>query len=399
MLGNRIAYLVPDRSRAWLVTGPTRLGYPLWELIAEADGQRRFLDSEEQIPASDVSAREIETLKAFLPNEAGARAENGTLYIGENNFAHHLWNELAGLDEWIVRGKSERLAIIATAEPLGPLQRIFPELPASATEHTHVQPLRRLLAASPILTRVGSCRVTTRLRERIKAYSQENADWSSTQGVRDVLAGSWPKLWMSVRLGSRTAENLEDFLLEIIGRLFAAYPNAAVLLDGFSFPVNFFADPRTKSVREEFFIRARSADAFIQHMRERALGKLGRDAFLKLCNVSGLGLLEAIQLGSFCDYYVCHAGTLQHKIAWIYNLPGLIHMPLSTPSRAQWHAAQVEDGIVPDLLPSKLAVSTDPPDSGRLRARNYNYRILDIPKAAEYVIASMQSRLTGTPAA
>ena len=147
-------------------------------------------------------------------------------------------------------------------------------------------------------------------------------------------------------------------------------------------------------MRSEFADRSKSVGLFIEQLREKIRGEMGEAASSKLCSVSGQSLFDAIDLGGYCDYYVCHAGTLQHKIAWIHNIPGLIHLPLNTGSRAAWHAAQVEDGIIPDLLPLGLSVSTAPPASGRDHDRNFNYRISDVKRAAEWVIYSMQSQLT-----
>ena len=323
------------------------------------------------------------------------RTAPATLLIGEANFAHHLWNELSGLDEWLAKASDDDLAtlsIVATAEPLGPLRLIFPCL-SNASFEPSCNRFRRSLALSPIVAKIGSSLVTSRIRHRIRMFCQERANRENAGGARQLMENSWPRIWMSVRLGSRTPDNQKDFLLELIRAVLREYPNAAVIFDGFSFPVAFFEDPRTTDMRAEFTARAEAAAAFIEHLRDQVQQQLGSAASSRLCSASGLGLIDAIQLGASCDYYVCHAGTLQHKIAWIHNIPGLIHLPLNTKSRAQWHAAQVEDGVCPDLLPADLSVSTDPPATGRTHDRNFNYRIVDPTKAAECVLGYLESRV------
>ena len=396
MLADRIAYLMPGESRSWLVTGPTRFGYPLWELITETDSSRRLLGQADALP-TELSRPEIETLATLQAERESVPARRATLLVGDANFAHHLWNELAGLDEWLAGAADEdlsSLSIAAKAEPLGPLEWIFPRLSAASKLSAGGKKFRSRLGSAPIVTRVGSSLVTTRLRHRIKAVSEERADPAATHSARQTLQSSWPRIWMSVRLGSRTADNLEEFLFETVSQILLAYPDAAVIFDGFSFPYAFFDDPRTMNMRKEFADRSAAVGLFIGQLRERIRRELGEAASSKLCSVSGQSLFDAIDLGRYCDYYVCHAGTLQHKIAWIHNIPGLIHLPLNTASRAAWHATQVEDGIVPDMLPEGLSVPTDPPASGRNQDRNFNYRISDVKKAAACVINSMQAHLT-----
>jgi hypothetical protein len=400
MLGGHIAYLLPGEPRAWLITGPTRFGFPLWELITETDSQRRSLAGKTPQTA-DVSGTAIDRLRSFRPgHDGGAQRPRATLLIGETNFAHHFWNELAALGEWLAGATDEeiaRLAIVATAEPLGPIAQIFPRLRAASAAPLSIAAARKRLADASIVTRVGSCLVTTAVRQRILAFSEEHSNRSATASTRSLLLAAWPRVWVSVRLSSRTADNLEQFLLELIGKLLSAYPNAAVVFDGFSFPTGFFEDARTTSLREEFSARADDVGAFIESLRQKVDQQLGSAASSRLCSVSGLDLLDAIQLGTFCDYYVCHAGSLQHKIAWFHNIPGLIHLPMNTMSRALWHSAQVESGIVPDILPDGASISTCPPSHGRMRDRNFNYRFRDPAKAADSVLETMRSRLRRPP--
>jgi hypothetical protein len=396
MLADRIAYLIPGETRSWLVTGPTRFGYPLWEFITETDNSRRLLSNPDTLP-TELSRLEKEKLGMLQTEQDGMLARRATLLIGDANFAHHLWNELAGLDEWLASTGDEDLSglsVAARAEPLGPLEWIFPRLSAASLLSAGGHEFHARLHRAPIVTRIGSSLVTSRLRHRIKAISQEHASPTATHLARQILQDSWPRVWMSVRLGSRTADNLEDFLFETVCQLLLSYPDAAVIFDGFSFPYAFFEDPRTTSMRKEFADRAEAVSSFIEQLREKVRRELGEAASSKLCSVSGQSLFDAIDLGGYCDYYVCHAGTLQHKIAWIHNIPGLIHLPLNTASRAVWHAAQVEDGIVPDMLPQGLSVPTDPPASGRSHDRNFNYRISDVKRAAECVVSFMQLHLT-----
>jgi hypothetical protein len=228
-----------------------------------------------------------------------------------------------------------------------------------------------------------------------------------------LFDASRPRIWISVREHTRTAENLEDFLTIVMLKILRHYPRAAILLDAFSFPVGFMDDDRTISQRATYTTAAESAGRIIAKLILRIRNELGDNAAQRICSANGETLNEALHLGRYCDYYVCHAGTLQHKIGWFHHLPGLIHMPVSPDPRSlwhpaqlakkhvpfvqrltarqSWHALQVEGGAVPDRLPSEFVVTTTP--GARSGERNFNYRIADVESAAEYVLASMRRSL------
>jgi hypothetical protein len=64
----------------------------------------------------------------------------------------------------------------------------------------------------------------------------------------------------------------------------------------------------------------------------------------RIVNVGGLGVLDTITLAQLADAYFCHAGTVQHKIGWTANRPGLIHGNRGSRSARQ-HAERMQDGI------------------------------------------------------
>src|SRR5579864_507696 len=160
---------------------------------------------------------------------------------------------------------------------------------------------------------------------------------------------------MSVRLESRTADNQLDYLLGLFGEIFAKYPDALCVLDGFSFPIGFSRDAHMNRYRVEFSRRASLTAEFISELQNQAAAIFGARIMSQLCSISGLSLAEAVSVGSLCDYYICHAGTLQHKIAWLHNTPGFIHSPPIGDgyARPRWYADQVEGGLVPDILAAR----------------------------------------------
>ena len=59
-----------------------------------------------------------------------------------------------------------------------------------------------------------------------------------------------------------------------------------------------------------------------------------------------MNLSSALETISSCSYYVCHAGTQQHKIAWLFPRNGFVH-GVTTDSEAKWLAEHSECALVP----------------------------------------------------
>jgi hypothetical protein len=395
-IGSAIAYQFFDQERFWIITGPMQFAYPLSHLVDDRDGDIRQLIPS-MSPLDTKHQRAInEHLRSGPPATEVARTVP-VLIIGHPNFAHHLWNELSALDEWLNTASDEAIAglkIVATAEPFGPLRNIFPQLErASFLSVAEIASIKQM-CATPLFVRTGSRLVTTRVRQTICDFSESHANRPIADSILGTLTSGSPRIWISVRMKTRTADNQLELILAVLRRVFRTYSNATVAIDGFSYPMGFFDDLRKQKVYEGFVTRAEEAGEFITAIRSQVIAELGQHIGSRLCSISGLSLADAIHIGSCCDYYICHVGTLQHKIGWLHTIPGFIHFSPQGTTSAQWHANQVEGGIIPDFLPANLAVSTSAAVSKRSASRNFNYRVTDVDQAADLIIQSMRLRLS-----
>jgi hypothetical protein len=408
-LKGRIAYQMPDTSPSWLLTGNFASQFELSYLITETSVHTLF-----DIPVAGTNSPHERGLKAFhrqraklwddllrkeksarpSPNAAKERGqaldEGVTMVIGHPNFAHHLWNELSALDEWLQHATDEsldRLTVLALWEPLGPLEEIFPRLSRAKIVRGSRKAVRKRRHSASLLVHPSARFIPTRLRERVRDYCAARASLSAMPPLRD---DAWPRVWISIRLKSRTPDNLDEFLLKTIARFFATWTKGEILLDGFSFPVGFLEDPRTEKLQGKFAETSADCDAFIAKLRERVLSQLGKRVASRVRSVSGLDLASAITLAGRCHFYVCHGGTLQHKIAWIHNIPGVLH---GLKVSGSWHAEQIEDGLVPKRIPPRWIAPTTEPSSGPVTARNFNYTITQLESAAKYVRRAIRLRL------
>ena len=107
-------------------------------------------------------------------------------------------------------------------------------------------------------------------------------------------------------------------------------------------------------------------------------------------------LAEAVYLARLADYYVCHTGSLQHKIAWFHNTPGTVHANAAglQAGAAKWLADQLEGGRPPRLLSSQLVSDLDTIRTTNQVARNRDYRINDIAGAVAEILDDL-SVVTG----
>ena len=398
--GNRIAYHFGGMEPFWVITGNIQFGYLLTWLYCErqgllirlADGTTGVIQGMEPIEYWSVQIG-----RALAERQQDKTGTEETLkpviVIGHRNFAHHLWNELAALDEWISSTTpDERLGcrIVPLREPLGYLEEIFPAL--EGLEVTRADVSAKAINALPgCLLPLGSRKVTKRIREVITGYLQTRASGIAQHLKQTGIEPAKTRFWFSVRERDRTCLNQLEFLTHLAVRILDTWPDSAILLDGFAFPC-MESDLNTLVASEQ---RALNLDAVIRDIRVGVASRRGEHYAARLHGVSGLSLPDNLYLARYVDYYVCHAGTLQHKLGWLYEIPGIIHTVLrgdNVHSIESWYASQVEAGIAPQVLPSNyVATINDEGSEGPFR--NSNYLITDIPAAADYIIDQAAARI------
>ena len=116
-----------------------------------------------------------------------------------------------------------------------------------------------------------------------------------------------------------------------------------------------------------------------------------------LVSASSCNLAEAITLAGMADYYVCHTGTLQHKVAWLHNTPGIVHTNRVglQPAAAAWLADQVEGGRPPALLAPERVEDLATIRTRNQVARNRDYRFIDIPGVVSDILTDIGRTLDG----
>jgi len=396
--GQRIAYFFAGQMPFWIMTGEIQFGYPLTWLYCP--GNRiliRLAEGGTGVQANiDPADYWFNKIRQALQEREAAEKEvsNPVIIMGHRNFAHHLWNELPALAEWLNQTRDSDMngiTLVPVREPLGPLDAIFPELESMTLLRTDTTP-RDINNIPGSFVLLGSRKVSRQVRDRLTKYLEQRASDTAHRLEQDFLQHHQPVFWFSVREHNGTCLNQMEFLEGLALRLLETYPDSRILLDGFAFPP-FESDLNTLLAAEQ---RAISLDCFMENLKKRLATTGGAEIAARLCSVSGLSLPDNLYLARHVDYYVCHAGTLQHKLGWLYPIHGIIHTAAKDENAcralASWHGNQVENGCKPVVLPA-CYVSLLAKKSPEQPDRNRNYQIDYIPGAIDFILQDCTAAL------
>jgi hypothetical protein len=383
--GHQIGYYFADASPFWLIAGNIRFGSPISWLILVETGELVSLPS--LGPASNKALARIAKIK---PGKALLRepVDAGALIIGHINFAHHLWNELAGLERWLSQTRvsaGTSFEIYPLFEPLGRIDDILPALRDMKINRDAAPKTFRFHRT--IFTRIGSTKVTSEIGAAVLQAAEKSPRLPK---ALTVARKNFPTFWVTARLENRTCENQTEFLIALFARLGAIYPHSHILVDGFSWPDD-FASNRYSQVRKIFAARASKINDYIEALIAKAVSNENRNVI----NVSGLTIPQAILLAGSANFYVTHAGSVQHKIGWLHCVPGYIHTCRSglTNSGRQWYASQYERAKLPFVAPKHLIEDTEIGSGINNVSRNYNYRIVSIERLLDDIVEKIAASL------
>lgn len=298
------------------------------------------------------------------------------VWIGDPNFAHFLWNEFPAL--CAVAHRTTAFNIRLFFDPMG-------IVPKFADEHqitVHQMPSRSCgkgWTATPAVM-LGSIYCDADVLQTV--HRLMDLSERSQQG---------PRLWLTLRDHGRTMENQLDFLSSLIATVHRQSPETIFFLDGFSTAMDLDA-PIYDPLRASFADRIAGA-------KQLAGQLMAAHPRARIHDMTGAPLGRALRALSTCTFYVAHAGTMQHKAAWFYPLPGLQHGNHASlsPAALRWAAQMIETAQAPLGLPSTQI--TDGPVNARMRTndRNRDYAVSDIPKTVSAVCDLIAEHATNQP--
>lgn len=318
--GHSIFYRYTDAGRSfWLAVGRESLGYqPVYLYLPDEQvvlllGNRQW---------AWLGRWEIDQLRAFTVCHAARvlaylhdpRPPVAVALADHHHFAHHLWNCLSGVQALVAAGAPfDRLAV--TAEPMGPMDRLFPELPAERFAFLSDAELpMRALAGNWFLVRAGGLVVDDALVRRLHGVAAAAAP-AALADAAALRERHWPILWASVRTGSRSWLSQAEGIAALATALQRDFPRLALVIDGFALPWL-----RRESDRVAW------ADAMVRDERAVVAALRARlDPAIPLRVNVGEPMAVSVVYSQVTDAYVATHGSLQNKIGWLGNTPGVVH--------------------------------------------------------------------------
>jgi GT2 family glycosyltransferase len=373
----------PDCPSILLYCGDLSLGYPASAVVAvETSTAIVFHRSDWGLTSEQLDYALTLVAAGWDRNVGKAPA---TVVLGDENFAHHVWNELPLLEYLTARNVGRELLYRTLSEPLGPLPALFPEIDHEKFSSLARERLRDLNSQGSVTFRAGGQKISSRMVQRVLQAGRATLSASSNDLLHALRDVSGPKLWVSVRTRNRTSSNQIEAAIELCRRFLTRAPAGAVILDGFS--LGWGAQGQEKIV---------AADDDAAGAIRNGLGELANRIFVAV----GLPVSDSIVLGQQADFYFCHHGTVQHKVGWFGNCPGVVHANTGWlgGDAGYWVAEKSELAVKPTYLPRSyvedLASDEGPSDP---RLGHDNYRFLSPVETAEFVMGEAEANGVFTP--
>jgi hypothetical protein len=299
--------------------------------------------------------------------------EGPSVWIGHPNFAHSMWNELPAL-----RALRDQLGasvkVRSLFEPLGALDGIDRAVALTALRRSH----------APFAAPVGG-----------EHLDEDTADWLTAQLPDDPPAPTRsdqsPVIWVAHRVDGRSCTNFGDFLAHF-DALCRTIEEPAYILDSFTPPWDYTA-PWYSAAQVGFAQRKEEARAIFDALSAR----LTNDGPPRVFNTANLDIPTAMRWALHADFYISPIGSIQHKVAWLKPIDGVIHGPAAASNIhvARWHGAKSEVARTPAFIPAELVEDVRPSAAHLSSSRNMDYRFTDPARAAKLAFQAFKASRRG----
>lgn len=238
-------------------------------------------------------------------------------------FPHHLWNELPGLERLL---QSVDLArhpgnIYVLAQPLGPVAEIYPELAPRLRPCTLPELLLRQFANNELLVRPGSLLLPEAVLARVRSVAAHRVSASTQALLAEFGQTPLPTLGITLRVHNRRWRSQEGGIVALIRALQRRKLRFRVVLFGFSLPL----EP----------MQPRRLAPLIEAEQQLCASIAAKCPGIAVTSLVGESIFDCIALAPTLDFYIANHGTIQHKVGWFTEAPGLVHANRVTLLRRQ----------------------------------------------------------------
>lgn len=369
-----VIYIFEAAERLALVSSVLSLGNP----IVAAATKTIWTETENfkfhQNPTSlmDIARSSLTELSSSTPKiDLSIKPK---LFCGHKNLAHFIWNELPTIDSSIFGQREIETCIMWDPFNL----HLKPPYSGKLIPVARVDAIQNWNSS---LVFIGA---STFLSHNVRSRLLRSAIKEKIPEVR--------KLYITVRPKSvsKYLVNQVDFLCSLIRAFHEKYEDMKFVLDGFSMPDDLERSIYKSPIRSRFAERVKQSNHII--------GKIIHavpQAKKNIRNITGMNLTSALEIISSCSYYVCHAGTQQHKIGWLFPRGGFLHSnSLGTSDHAiKWLSEQTECAIAPSRPNPEHVEDVEPHEDIRKvqAAENRNYRITDTSSVIRKILEDYRS--------
>ena len=237
---------------------------------------------------------------------------------GVENYAHHIWNYISGLERinrLDLLGKIKNIDYVGT-EFFGPIKKIYPELALAkigkdargAIDRSNVNNLTLL----PIP--IGSRGLFVSGLRRISCLAAEAMAEPDMRELGGRIRSYRNRIYVALRVDSRSWMDADRQVHKLINHALAIHPDTCFVIDGFSVPVGEdHASSRWLKQRDEL-------DGIVSRILENVEKKE------QVINIIGLDLLQSIAIAQLSTAYICPVGTAHHKIDWFTDIGGVVYL-------------------------------------------------------------------------
>ncbi len=296
---------------------------------------------------------------------------------------HQLINHLPALQRLLDEGGGDKVMElwIIGSEFFGPTQAIFPEFTGRIRRFGSRWQVAAALRDS---RRLGFLLSTYGLPGKFQNRLRSVAAQAAPRAVSAAQARH-PLIAFTIRGAGRVCRNLSDVVVQTVSTLLIDYPNLGIVLDGWVLPESrlLALSPQFTAWHSPFYREALNPEFLVA---TNILNRLPAGVLVRC--VIGETMLTSVAALCDVDCYVCHVGTLQHKVSFASKAAGVIHGPsrqLMHPEHGHFCAERGYAPVIlsPDAVQDIAVVS----DRGE---RFYDYVITDINAVIDHVRTILQ---------
>lgn len=295
-------------------------------------------------------------LKDIVKNDPAAPGVLGSLVVAANRPFHFYNDTLPALSMIEDRGYLPRVPQILTLDTCSyfPIEKIYgssKKIKYSNSDSINAENAAR--GSFSLRLAVNANLLPPNDRKRADDQLLACLPEITTPAVRDrisALTQHFPVLWCGITGQKRSWTQQVEGLASVINGLRAAWPNLAVVLDGWTVPLQPTAGDRVEIER----------DMEVAHALEAKLPP----GTVKVMTI-GMTSAEKIAIGQACDLFVANFGSGSIHVARFARAPGVSHINTRFPRTGHVHTHTIE-------VPEEFVTDLPAPENTSLDAVSYS---------------------------